>query len=66
MQIGEVRVAERADVNEMVGFEEVLRSCLYEQEALRRVLVRKGFVSDQEVLAEIKTARRELEAKRAK
>ncbi len=37
---------------------------LYEQEALRRVLVRKGLVNDEEMLEEIKTVRRELEGKR--
>jgi hypothetical protein len=41
------------------------RSVLYEQEALRRVLVQKGLVSNEEVLEEVKRARRELEAKRA-
>ncbi len=28
----------------MVTFEELLRACLYEQEALQRVLVRKGLL----------------------
>jgi len=44
--------------------EELPRACLYEQEALRRVLVRKGLVSNEEVLAEVKAVRRELEGKR--
>lgn len=33
---------------------------LYEQEALRRVLVRKGVLSNEEVLAGVKAVRREL------
>jgi hypothetical protein len=44
----------------------MLRSCVYEQEAVRRVLVRKGILSDQEVLEEINAVRRELEARRAR
>ena len=48
----------------MATVEELLRACLYEQEALRRVLVRKGLVSNEEVLEEVKAVRRELERKR--
>ena len=54
-------MAQRADPKQTVTFEEVLRSILYEQEALRRVLVRKGLVSNEEVLEEVKAVRRELE-----
>ena len=57
-------MARKADPKQTVTFEEVLRSILYEQEALRRVLVRKGLVSNEEVLAEVKVVRRELESKR--
>ena len=57
-------MAEKLDPRQAVTFEELLRTCLYEQEALRRVLVRKGLVSNEEVLEEIKRVRRELEAKR--
>ena len=39
---------------------------LYEQEALRRVLVRKGLLTNEEVLEEINVVRRELEGKRAR
>ncbi len=39
---------------------------LYEQEALRRVLVRKGLLTNAEVLKEIKVVRRELEGKRGR
>ncbi|MBW8004367.1 MAG: hypothetical protein FVQ06_01105 [candidate division NC10 bacterium] len=44
--------------------EELLRACLYEQEALRRVLVRKGLLTNEEVLEEVKMVRQELEGKR--
>ncbi len=46
--------------------EELLRAVLYEQEALRRVLVRKGLVNNEEVLEEVKGVRRELEGKRGR
>ena len=59
-------MAKKAHKREAVTFEELLRSCVYEQEALRRVLVRKGILSDQEVLEEIKAVRRELRAKQAR
>ena len=45
---------------------ELLRACLYEQEAMRRVLVRKGLLNNEEVLEEIRAVRRELERKRAR
>lgn len=57
-------MARRVDPKQTVTFEEVLRSMLYEQEALHRVLVRKGLVTNEEVLAEVKVVRRELEKKR--
>ncbi|MGH7381601.1 MAG: hypothetical protein ACREKR_05145 [Candidatus Methylomirabilales bacterium] len=59
-------MGEKADLRNVASFEELLRACLYEQEALRRVLVRKGLVSNEEVLEEVKTVRRELEGKRAR
>ncbi len=37
---------------------------MYEQEATRRVLVRKGLLTNEEVLEEIKAVRREMEGKR--
>ncbi len=36
---------------------------IYEQEATRRVLVRKGLLTIEEVLEEIKVVRREMEGK---
>ncbi len=59
-------MAEKLDPKQVATFEELLRACLYEQEALRRVLVRKGLVSNEEVLEEIKAVRRELEGKRGR
>ena len=59
-------MAEKLDQRQVATFEEVLRACLYEQEALRRVLVRKGLLTNDEVLEEVKAVRRELEGKRAR
>ncbi len=56
----------KPDPRQVATFEELLRACLYEQEALRRVLVRKGLVTNEEVLEEVKAVRRELEAKRGR
>ena len=57
-------MAKRLDRREVVSLEEALRNCLYEPEALRRVLVRRAILTDQEVLDEIRVVRRELEAGR--
>ena len=59
-------MAEKLDPREIATFEELLRACLYEQEALRRVLVRKGLVTNEEVLEEVKMVRQELERKHAR
>jgi hypothetical protein len=42
----------------------MLRAMMFEQEATRRVLVRKGLLTSEEVLEEIKAVRREMEGKR--
>ncbi len=42
-------MAEKLDPKQVVTFEELLRSVMYEQEALRRVLVRKGLLTNDEV-----------------
>ncbi len=42
-------MTEKLDPRQVVTFEELLRACLYEQEALRRVLVRKGMVTNEAV-----------------
>lgn len=57
-------MGKKADPGQVATFEELLRACLYEQEALLRIFVRKGLVSHAEVLEEIKVVRRELEGKR--
>ncbi len=57
-------MAEKLDPRQVVTFEELLRSVMYEQEATRRVLVRKGLLTNEEVLEKIKVVRREMEGKR--
>ncbi len=59
-------MAEKLDPRHLATFEELLRACLYEQEALRRVLVRKGLLTNEEVLEEVKAVRRKLEGKRGR
>ncbi len=46
-------MAEKLDPQH-VTFEELLRSMMFETEATRRVLVRKGLLTNEEVLEEIK------------
>ena len=57
---------EKADPRKVVTFEDLLWSVMCEQEALRRILVRKGIISNKEMLAEIKAIRKQVEAKRGK
>ncbi len=59
-------MAEKLDPREIATVEELLRACLYEQEAIRRVLVQKGVLTNEEVLEEVKAVRRELEGKRGR
>ncbi len=59
-------MAEKLDPRQVVTFEELLRSMMYEMEATRRVLVRKGLLTNEEVLEEIKAVRREMEGKRGR
>ena len=59
-------MAERMNREEVVTVEELLRGCLYEQEALRRLLVRKGLLTDQEILDELQAVHRELETRRGR
>ncbi len=56
-------MAEKLDPSQLVTFEELLRAMMFETEATRRVLVRKGLLTNEEVLEEIKVARREMEGK---
>ncbi len=59
-------MAEKLDPRQVVTFEELLRSMMFETEATRRILVRKGLLTNEEVLEEIKTVRREMEGKRGR
>ncbi len=59
-------MAEKLDPRQAVTFEELVMSVMYEQEALRRVLVRKGVLTNEDVLKEVKAVRRELEGKRGR
>lgn len=59
-------MAKRMNLEQVVTVEELLRGCLYEQEALRRLLVRKGLLTDQEILDELHAVRRELETSRGR
>ncbi len=59
-------MAEKLDPHQLVTFEELLRAMMMEQDATRRVLVRKGLLTNEEVLEEIKVVRREMEGKRGR
>jgi hypothetical protein len=60
-------MAEQLDPKkELVTFEELLRAMMFETEATRRVLVRKGLLTNEEILEEIKVVRREMEGKPGK
>ncbi len=59
-------MAEKLDPHQVVTFEELLRALMMEQDALRRMLVRKGLLTNEEVLEEIKVVRREMEGKRGR
>jgi len=52
-------MAEKLDPRQVVTFEELLRAMMIEQDATRRVLVRKGLLTNEEVVEEIKAVRRE-------
>ncbi len=59
-------MAEKLDPRQVVTFEELLRAMMIEQDAARRVLVRKSLLTNEEVLEEIKAVRREVEGKRGR
>ena len=59
-------MAEKLGPREVVTVEELLRAIMLEQDATRRVLVRKGLLTNEEVLEEIKVVWREMEAKRGR
>lgn len=54
-------MAEKLDPRqELATFDELLLGIMLEHEATRRILVRKGLISNEEVLEEIEVVRREL------
>jgi hypothetical protein len=53
----EPNMAEKLDPRQVVTFEELLRAMMFETEATRRILVRKGLLTNEEVLEEIKAVR---------
>ena len=57
-------MAEKLDSRQVVTFEELLRAMMFETEATRRVLVRKGLLTNEEVLEKIKVVRREMDGSR--
>jgi hypothetical protein len=59
-------MAKKLDPRQVVTFEELLRAMMFEQEATRRVLVRKGMLTSEEVLEETQAVRREMEGKRGR
>ncbi len=59
-------MAEKLDPKQLVSFEELLRVMMFQTEATRRILIRKGLLTNEEVLEEIKVVQREMEAKRGR
>ncbi len=60
-------MAEKLDPRqELVTFEKLLRAMMMEQDATRRILVRKRLLTNEEVLEEIKVVGREMEGKRGR
>ncbi len=49
---------------QVVTLKELLRSMKYETEAVRHVLLRKGLLTNEKALEEIRVVRREMEGKR--
>jgi hypothetical protein len=59
-------MAEKLDPRQVVTFEELLRAMIFETEDTGRVLVRKGVLTNEEVLEEIKVVWREMEWRRGR
>ena len=57
-------MAEKLDPRQVVTVEDLLGVMMFETEAIRRGLVRKGLLTNEEVLEEIKAVKREMEGKR--
>ncbi len=62
--VGGISMAEKLDPRQVATFEELFRAMMFETEATRRVLVRKGVLTNEEVLEEVKAVRRELEGEK--
>jgi hypothetical protein len=58
-------MAEKLDPRQVVTFEELIRAMMMEQDATRRILVRKGLLTNEEVLEEIKVVKKGMEGKAA-
>ncbi len=58
-------MAEKLDPRQVVIFEELIRAMMMEQDATRRILVRKGLLTNEEVLEEIKVVKKGMEGKAA-
>ncbi len=58
-------MAEKLDPKQVVTFEELLRAMMFDTEATRRILVRKGLLTNEEVLEEIKVVPSEKRRKTA-
>ncbi len=58
-------MAEKLDLKELVGFEELLMSNIYTQEALINLLDAKGIIRKSELLEEIKRVKRDRPKARA-
>lgn len=50
-------MAQKLDIKEMVTLEELILSNMYTQEALINVLIKKGIVTNDEIIEEIKRLR---------
>ncbi len=59
-------MAKKLDPRQVVTFEDLLRAIMMEQDATRRVLVRKGLLTNEEVLEEVKAVRGEMEGKQGR
>ncbi|MFQ5989669.1 MAG: hypothetical protein ACE5K9_07125 [Candidatus Methylomirabilales bacterium] len=59
-------MGKKAGPKPVATVEDLLWSVLFEQEALRRVLVRKGTITNDEIAEEVKAVRRDLAGKGGK
>jgi predicted RND superfamily exporter protein len=57
-------MAQKLDSKETVSWEEISYSNMMEQEALLRILVKKGIVTKEEFMDELKALKKELSGKK--